>query len=78
MYCLVNLPRPVMYSSDVRDLSLTLGYHVRTIQKALHAISKSPLLGQCVQFTRFNHKEEMYYAERDKQEQNSLFPQCDL
>lgn len=78
MFCLVNLPRPVMYSSDVRNLSVALGYHVRTIQKALHVISASPILGQCVQFTRFNHKEEYYYAEREKQEQNTILSQRDL
>ena len=78
LYCLVHRPRPVPYSSDVRDLSVALGYHVRTIQKALHIISQSPLLGQCVQFTRVNHKEEYYHAERDRQEQNTIRQERDL
>lgn len=71
MHCLVNLPRPVMYSADVRNLSITTGCHVRTIQRALHAISISPILGQCVQVIRINHKEEFY-------EQNKNRPESDL
>ena len=63
LYCLSNLPRPAMYSGDIRSISAILGYHVRTVQKALRIISHSPMLGRCVQLTRITRQQsqEIFY-----------------
>lgn len=67
LHCLVKLPRPVAYSSDIRSISMACGYHVRTVQKALRLISSLPTLGQCVKLTRINRKEALYVEHQDKQ-----------
>lgn len=67
VYCLINCPKPVYYSSDIRIIADTLSLHVRTVERALRAIRFLPHLGACVQPRKYNHREELYYDERERE-----------
>ena len=72
LYCLLNLPRPALYSSDVRSISTITGYHVRTVQKALRTISKDPMLGRCVQIIRITRQQaQEIYTHAALEDKNS-------
>ena len=48
LHCLRHRPSPCLYSGDTRRIALSLRLHVRTVQRALQAIKKDPILSKAV------------------------------
>lgn len=68
LYCLVNMPNPKAYTSDLLDIRTALGCKPITVRTALRIISQSKQLSQLVKYHRVNHKEALYHEYEQKKD----------